>query len=309
MALVFAESEVTAAGILYADRTGISYQYPTRYRRLIQPGERFVYYKGRRRHDGSRAPQVYFGTGVVGTSEPDAAAPDRLSCEILDYHAFLKPVPFKDASGQYFETSADRRGYFQPGVRKISDEEFARILAAAEFVDDSASEDPEAVGHRAPVGGGYADMHVQPGPTYASPKIIRAIEEFAVQVALDELRRRFPKFTPKPQPRNNPGFDILLAEQAGNHNGNDCFYVEVKGTTRRLPVFFVTEGELQFSRRNAKRFRLVLVYKIQLAQRTYEVFWHEGAIADDAGFRLCPVQWSCEVVGVSRGPDRHRDGT
>jgi hypothetical protein len=176
MALIFAESEVTAAGIRYADRTSISYQYPIRYRRLIQPGERFVYYKGRRRHDGSRAPQVYFGTEVVGTFGPDPATPDRVICEILDYRAFLKPVPFKDASGKYFETSADRRGYFQPGVRTISDEECARILAAAEIADDSAPKELEAAGHRTHIGADYADVDVQPGPIYASPEAIRAIE-------------------------------------------------------------------------------------------------------------------------------------
>src|ERR1041384_3835193 len=119
MPLVFAESEVTAAGISYADHTGSSYQYPNRYRRAIQPGERFVYYKGRRRRDGTRATQIYFGTGVVGRSEVDSGHPDRLICEVLDYHPFSKPVPFKDEGGMYFESGADRRGYFQPGVRTI----------------------------------------------------------------------------------------------------------------------------------------------------------------------------------------------
>ena len=35
--LIFAENEVTESGISYEDRTGVSYQYPSRYRLLIQP--------------------------------------------------------------------------------------------------------------------------------------------------------------------------------------------------------------------------------------------------------------------------------
>ena len=44
MPLVFGESEATAAGITYEDRTGVSYQYPRNYRRIIKPGEQFVYF-------------------------------------------------------------------------------------------------------------------------------------------------------------------------------------------------------------------------------------------------------------------------
>jgi hypothetical protein len=118
-----------------------------------------------------------------------------------------------------------------------------------------------------------------------------------MSVALEELRSRFPTLVAEPQPRNNPGFDILLAESGNTRSRRgEHFYIEVKGTTRRVPVFFATEGELQFSRRNANRFRLVVVYKIQLAPPSYEVYWHEGAIEDGTDFRISPVQWACEVV-------------
>jgi hypothetical protein len=307
MPLVFAESEITAAGISYADRTGVSYQYPSRYRRGIQPGERFVYFKGRRRQDGTRAPQVYFGSGVVGRTEADPGQPDRFVCEVLDYHAFPRPVPFKDASGKYLESGADRRGYFQPGVRTISDDDFARILAAAELASETAdvSEASAPANSRA-----LADeVRLQLGPAYASPVTIRAVEEFAVSAALEELRSRFPSFVAKPQPRNNPGFDIILAESGdapcrrGEH-----FYIEVKGTTRRVPAFFATEGELQFSRRNANRYRLIVVYNIQLRPPRCEIYWHEGAIANGTDFRISPVQWSCEVVSGCRS-DLAREST
>ena len=292
MPLVLAESEVTAAGISYEDRTGVSYQYPSRYRRAIQPGERFVYYKGRRTLDGGRVGQIYFGAGVVGRCEADAKQPDRFTCEILDYRAFSAPVPFKDARGEYLESGAVRRGYFQPGVRAISDGDFARILAAAEVASDAQA---------GPAGSprlADSNTRAEGSPRYASAEMTRAVEEFAVRVALEEVRRRFPKSVVDVQPRNNPGFDILIAEHGGSSGalGTEHFYVEVKGTTRTLPVFFASEGELQFSRRNRGRYRLIVVYKIQFEPAQHEVCWHEGAIADYNGFRLKPVQWACEVV-------------
>lgn len=131
MPLVFAENEATESGITYDDRTGVSYQYPRMYRRLIQPGERFLYYRGRKRSRGGRAPQVYFGTGIVGSTKIDPEDSSRLRCDVLDYRAFSTPVPFKDVSGRYLEDGGARRGYFQRGVRRISDAEFRRIIDLA----------------------------------------------------------------------------------------------------------------------------------------------------------------------------------
>jgi hypothetical protein len=294
MPLVFAESEVTAAGIAYADRTGISYQYPRRYRRAIQPGERFVYYKGRRKHDGSRAPQVYFGAGVVGESKADPGQTDRFVCEILDYRAFPVPVPFKDAGGQYLESGGHRRGYFQPGVRTISDQDLGRILEDAELRSEvSASSDLSPALTE-------ADLRPETASEYASPDKLRAVEEFAVRTAVEHLRRKFPNFVAQSQARNNPGFDIMMVEADASNEipatRGSHFYVEVKGTTRMRPVFFISEGELRFARRNADRFCLLVVYKIRLDEASCEIFWHRGAIADGAGFQLNPMQWTCEAL-------------
>ena len=284
MPLVFAESEATAAGIMYDDRTGVSYQYPKRYRRIIQPGERFVYYRGRRKRGGGSGLQVYFGTGVVGAAAPDPSQRDRYTCEILDYYAFTTPVPFKDAGSDYLEAGAGRRGYFQPGVRVISDENFTRILEAAQMNAVAAEEPAVMPGN---------EVERMAGPVYASPSTLKAVEDFALRVALDEVRRRYPNTMVQPQPRNNPGFDILVR---GLEESAEPVYVEVKGTTRGFPQFFVTEGELQFSRRRAVQFILIVVYKIRLALKTYEVFWHKGPISIEAGFRLKPAQWACEAA-------------
>ncbi len=234
MPLVFAENEETESGITYQDRTGVSYQYPRAYRRIIRSGERFVYYKGRRKRGGGRAPQVYFGVGLVGPTAPDPSRQDHFVCEIPQAGAEVGTV-----------------------------------------LDFPRGQGPLM-------------------PAYASPEKLRALEAFAVRVALDELRRRYSGSTPEPQPRNNPGFDILL-------RGSDPdLYVEVKGTERGAPLFFLTDGELEFSKHNPDRFRLIVVYDIQIDQGTYKVYWHEGAISSEGGFRLRPVQWACSVSDLAR---------
>ena len=130
MPLVFAENELSESGIEYDDRTGVSYEFPRRYRQLIQPGERFVYYRGRKRKDNRRALQVYFGTGIVG--DVSEAQNGRLKCRIEKFRRFKQAVPFKQGKRDYLESGGLRRGYFQPGVRTISVSDFDRILAASE---------------------------------------------------------------------------------------------------------------------------------------------------------------------------------
>ena len=221
MPLVFAENEETESGITYEDRTGISYQYPRAYRRIIAPGERFIYYRGRRKRGGGRLPQVYFGTGVVGNISPDRNQEDRYICEILDYEPFTAPISFKNSDGKYFETGAARRGYFQRGVRVISDADFLKILETAQAAVEAS------VAPRGPQAGVLTTRagHI----TYASLAMARAIEEFAVQAALTEIRSRYSDCPVEPQPRNNPGFDVLVRAPSGD------IYAEVKGTTRAFP--------------------------------------------------------------------------
>jgi hypothetical protein len=139
---------------------------------------------------GGSTPQVYFGAGIVGATAPDLNRPDRSICEILDYRAFSAPVPFKDAGGNYLETGAGRRGYFQPGVRVISCEDFGRIIAASEMNEGDVREAAE-------VPASDVDQRT-PGPGYASPATLRAVEDFAMRVAIDEAQRRYPGSTVLP---------------------------------------------------------------------------------------------------------------
>ena len=271
MPLIFAESEETESGIEYSDQTGASYQFPRQYRNMIQPGERFVYYRGRKKHGGGRQPQIYFGAGIVGKIYTDADHGSRMRCEVLDYKAFPTPVFFKVGKHGYFEIGGSRKGYFQKGVRRVTEEEFERILVAAEVVaglSPDVSQTDEA------------------SPGYTSGERLKAIEKYAVDAALKMLRGKFPGVPVIEQARNNPGFDILIKGNSGDS------FVEVKGTSGGLPRFIITEGEVRFSERNAAHYSLIVVHSIDLVRQSHKTWVHEGAITEEL-FSKEPLQWRC----------------
>jgi hypothetical protein len=129
--LVFTQNEVSLSDISYADVLGESYEFPARYRKLIQPGERFVYYRGGRRTHGSRETPVYLGAGTVGDVTEFG---ERFRCLIKNYEPFKHPLPFKDANGLYREPEANNRKavgfYYEPGVRTIDQIAYDAICRA-----------------------------------------------------------------------------------------------------------------------------------------------------------------------------------
>jgi putative restriction endonuclease len=69
MRLVLVENDVSA----WQDETGVKYHFPKKYARLIQPGTKFVYYKGRLKDKSFSKERLsddphYFGSGVIGLS-------------------------------------------------------------------------------------------------------------------------------------------------------------------------------------------------------------------------------------------------
>ena len=97
------------------DVKGDLYHYPVKYRSLLTPGCRVLYYKGKMTNPAfasermSPAPH-YFGVARIGEAIEDPEAPKKnLYCEILGYHEFAEPIPNRDPSGAYFSGSAVSR--------------------------------------------------------------------------------------------------------------------------------------------------------------------------------------------------------
>jgi hypothetical protein len=281
MPLVLTQNEATQSGHSYADQLGVEYEYPTMYRNLIRTGRAFVYYRGRQRAGGGRQPQVYLGVGVIGDIRPSPNS-GRLICTVEDVELFGSPVPFK-LDGEHLEPlggiSPSVAGrYFQRGVREIDDETFRRILAVGEAGDPTA-------GRR----------RREAALPYAPPETARLVDEIAVELALAELRARYPTAQLTEMPHNNPGYDVRVRE-----GGNVIRYVEVKGTLRGEPHFFMSEGERLFSHENAARYSLLVFYAIDRLRRTGALLARDGGVAGD-DVTLRATHWKATIRSAAAG--------
>lgn len=156
MPLVLVENERTMGGLYdsWQDLTGVCYHYPNKYRILVQPGERFVYYRGvRKEKRGRRQHPEYFGCGLIKDVWPDLSVPEQLPkaqrkyyCGIASFIPFDYPVSWmKD--GEKLESIPQNR--FRDGVRWISDALFVEILAGAQ-VDPAQPSEPGRTHGNAP---------------------------------------------------------------------------------------------------------------------------------------------------------------
>ena len=265
--LVLVSNRHTASGHQYADRTGVSYEFPTAYRNMIRSGSPFIYYRSR---EGREQPH-YFGTGLVGPVRTSTQDPTRLECEIVDYRPFERAIAFRDASGAYVEPGGARKGYYQRGVRTITEDEFSAILELAKV----AAPEAELVAGEVP------PVEAQYGTSEAS----RLVEEYAVDVVAGKLRAENGPGSVRVMPRNNPGYDIQLLLLGRLHR-----FVEVKGTAAPAPVFFLTEGERKFSTAEAHRYTLFVVYNVKRDAGTHDVAEWRGEVTVD-GCNLVAAQW------------------
>jgi hypothetical protein len=109
------------------------------------------------------------------------------------------------------------------------------------------------------------------GSMYGTPEGNLEIEQFAMARAVAALQSRYPSATVVSQARNNPGFDILVTVD------EKSAYVEVKGTRRPLPRFLITQGEVEFSRRYAPAYHLLIFYGIDLSTSAYRLGLASGS--------------------------------
>lgn len=270
-------NERSAADLDYDDVLGVRYEFPFRYRNLLQSGEPFVYYRGSRLGDGARGDPSYLGTGIIGAIYESANHGSRLVCDVIDWQPFAVPLSFRDVAGDYYEPGATRGGsYWMEGVRRLPEEVFERIVRDAGAQAEARS-------------GFAANDHELPDATYPPPEINRAVDDYAVDIATDLVQRRWPECAIVPQPHNNPGFDILIGTPE-----SPVRFVEVKGTRAPYPRFFISEGERRFAESHSAFYTLLIIFAIDLERRSHEVMTWEGRIAEDQ-FLFLPRQWQCEL--------------
>ncbi len=249
MPLVFTQNEIN-----------LTDEFPNKYLKIIQPGEQFVYYRGKRRADGSIDTPAYLGTGIVGSVFPVG---ERFQCSITNYQPFEPPVPFKEGT-LYVEPTANTRKavgfYFQEGVRKLDQPAFDAICTRG-------LKSSTAVG-----AGGYSKNSAE-------------VDAVAMELALEEAFIRWPGKTVVRMPHNNPGFDIEVRD-----GDTPVHYIEVKGTQAPEPRFFISAGELAHSELHAGAYSIWIFHSLNVDEKTAELATHDGPVTAEH-FDLRPTQF------------------
>lgn len=118
------------------DRTGEVYHFPKRYRDLLLPGERVIYYKGRMKDKSFEASRLsksphYFGIAEIGTVI-SINNDKELLAEIINFRPFVKAVDFQK-NNEYLEEipKSKEKNYWRDGVRKIDEDTYNEILHLA----------------------------------------------------------------------------------------------------------------------------------------------------------------------------------
>ncbi len=274
MPLVLAMNEASESGISYEDVPYVAYEYPTIYRRRIREGVPFVYYRGRKKAGGGRQIPSYIGTGILGPIR-ESANGKRLVCEILDGKPFASPLPFKTADGTYLEPGGATSGYYVQGVREISNEVFANILASADALQQTTA--------GSNTGGSPPSPSSTKNSLYADSAVGREVEEYSRKAVVAYLQDTYPQARICEMPLNNPGYDLGV-------DGPELRFVEVKGTQANFPRFLMSEGERRFGEQNREAYLLAVVYGIDLSRGVHLGIETASAPLGSAQ-RLEPVQW------------------
>lgn len=137
---IIVQNDVSA----WDDKTGERYNYPAKYKNLLLPGTKVIYYNGKLKNKLFESQRLsnephYFGVGIIGASRQDEnASKKEFYCDILSYEQFDKAVPFKIGE-EYLETIPKNKesNYWRDAVRPIDKETFDKIisLSGSEFED------------------------------------------------------------------------------------------------------------------------------------------------------------------------------
>ena len=132
--VILAENDISD----WADETGQVYHFPRKYYSLIQPGTKFIYYKGKIRDKSFQSERLsdephYFGTGIIEEIIEDKnnqKLQRAYFAKIINYKQFLLPVNFK--VGEEYLEAVEQKNHFRDAVRPIEKSLFKTILSKAQ---------------------------------------------------------------------------------------------------------------------------------------------------------------------------------
>ena len=116
------------------------------------------------------------------------------------------------------------------------------------------------------------------------------IDQYAMEIATKYLNQQYPGQKIIQQPYGTPGFDIVI----GNLS-ESCFYAKLKSTQSLIPKFYLSEVDRRFSIDKQNQYLLILIYGINLFNKTYHLKTHQGEI-QPSKFLMLPHQWSVRFL-------------
>ncbi|WP_201533604.1 HNH endonuclease [Psychrobacter ciconiae] len=120
----------------WKDEKGIRYHFPKRYRKLLKPGTRVIYYKGSMKKSKYLDERLsdkphYFAIAKIGDIEIDRESKKGdYFATIVDYQPFNEPILAKQ-NDEYLEVIPESRitNYWRDGVRRIDETIYNSILS------------------------------------------------------------------------------------------------------------------------------------------------------------------------------------
>lgn len=117
------------------DIEGEKYHFPNKYKNILKPGTRVIYYKGVLKDKKFKNLRFsdkayYFGHAIIGEiTEDKKSTKSDLYAEILNYEKFETPILAKNGNDFLEEIpNSKKSNYWRDGVRKISHKTYINIL-------------------------------------------------------------------------------------------------------------------------------------------------------------------------------------
>jgi hypothetical protein len=276
---------------------------------MIQPGERFAYYRGVHRKDGTRGDMEYFGIGLIGDvwldpdTEDETAARRNWYCAIEDYIPFAEPVLAKQ-NDYSIETVKHEKNHWRRAVRQLPEVQFdeivtnAKLRAVVEQEIQQAADIIRIVEEEAiPTSGKVRKPRQQrrgdhgassPRRSYSKKsKLVGDAGECAVFKHLQNTILGIQSLRWLAQEGETPGWDIEYVDQDGN-----TVRVEVKGSESRwIKSVELTANEWAAAEAHGSSYHLALVGSCLSAEPVIEFLIDpfEQAVRDDLAVK--PVRF------------------
>ena len=279
MAVILVQNEKTASGEFdhYQDETGKRYQFPSKYKNKILPGEFFIYYRGVRKKDGKRRKAgEYFGYGVID----DVLKNEKLSeergkeiwdCTLREYEEFLEPVIAKqNGEGIYEKIPNNQWGY----VRNISKEQFLQITSEGlkRKIKNNTNKIPKILKGKTPFltentkkGSQSKELLTQ---EYNYSKRAKYIGDLGELFVFNKLKYDMVKELKWVANENiKPGWDIQYLDSS-----KSLICVEVKSTTQKeFSSIQITKNEFESAKKIGENYHLWLVTEVESEEPTVHI--------------------------------------